>query len=977
MPCIPPLPALFAGLCLLVSTSRAHAQGADPAQTVRRGEHAVQEDSAAVVTTGWRAALVRDSADLEAGLGLATVARQTYEFEAAERLLNQVLASDSAGRWGLYARLGLYRVANATGDARRADSLLRGAVAEARRLHDRAAEVDALIGFTNTRSSDPEALEATMDSIGGLLPPGDGVDRAEYLCRSGLYRGVRGEADASDYVLRGAGMAERVGERQLVGHCLEAEGLLESLRNHNDSALATLDRALALLRATHEHAGIARVESRRSDILQGVGRLGEASVALGQVLSHATVSRNRQRLANAYGGLGMLALRVGDLTTAAEQFHRAAALNDSLGLGEAKLIARENEGEVRAASGDLDGARAAFQQAVDEGTRADDFERVLLMRQALARVAIRRGDWGEAERQLATADSAAHVRGFEEMRVPLAYDRGRLELGRGNSREAARLFAGFLRRTNPGDQLIRYTVRARLAQARAAGGDLDGAERELAQASDVLERWRASLGAADLRRYAFAATALGEYDPQGPASSVIAALARGGRVEAAFALAERRRARTLADQLSQADALREHAAAPTAHRDRTAAAAAIAAALPDDRTAIVEYVAGSEGAPTTAFLVTRRGVEAYLLPTADSLDGPIERFAALLEGGDQADQLARSLGRTVLGPIAASAPRIARLIAVPDGPLHRLTFDALVLPDGRRAVERWAIGLAPSAAVATVLRAPASPDTAGPRLLAFGDPAFAHERSAASSREAERYRGAFDAAGGLPRLAGSGDEVREVARYAAASEVRLRSDASEAWLKHAEVGRFRVIHLATHALVDESSLARTSLALAPGGGEDGFVSPADLASLRLDADLVVLSACRTAGGLVVAGEGVQGLTTPLLAAGARSVVATQWRVGDRSTVRLVRDLYDALARGMPVADALREAKLAAIRRGAAPGEWAGFTVVGDPTVTVPLHRPPARRWAWGAGAAIVLLAAAAALARRRAPGSSAAPSIGA
>ena len=119
--------------------------------------------------------------------------------------------------------------------------------------------------------------------------------------------------------------------------------LLESFRNHNDSALATMDRALALLRATHEHAGIARLESRRSDILQASGRLGEAKVALGQVLAHATISKNLQRLSNAYGGMGMLALRVGDLTTAADYFGRAAALNDSLGLTEAKLIAEANQ----------------------------------------------------------------------------------------------------------------------------------------------------------------------------------------------------------------------------------------------------------------------------------------------------------------------------------------------------------------------------------------------------------------------------------------------------------------------------------------------------------------------------------------------------------------------------------------------------------------------------------------------------------
>ena len=150
--------------------------------------------------------------------------------------------------------------------------------------------------------------------------------------------------------------------------------------------------------------------------------------------------------------------------------------------------------------------------------------------------------------------------------------------------------------------------------------------------------------------------------------------------------------------------------------------------------------------------------------------------------------------------------------------------------------------------------------------------------------------------------------------------------------------------MATHALVDERSLARTALALAPSGSEDGFLSPADITGLRLDADLVVLSACRTAGGVTIAGEGVQGLTTPLVAAGARTVVATQWRVGDRSTVRLVADLYDGLARGLTVAEALREAKLVALRRGAPPGEWAGFTVVGDPTTKVRWWDRRRHRW---------------------------------
>ncbi len=239
---------------------------------------------------------------------------------------------------------------------------------------------------------------------------------------------------------------------------------------------------------------------------------------------------------------------------------------------------------------------------------------------------------------------------------------------------------------------------------------------------------------------------------------------------------------------------------------------------------------------------------------------------------------------------------------------------------------------------------------------------------AVSCAKRETFRGAYDAAGGLPRLSASGDEVREVARYSPGKAiVRLRGDASEAWLKRTPLAGFHVIHLATHALVDESSLARTSLALSPGGGEDGFLTPADLASLKLGADLVVLSACRTAGGVMVAGEGMQGLTSPLLEAGARAVVATQWRIGDKATVRLVDDLYAALGRGLPVAAALREAKLAAISRGVPAGEWAAFTVVGDPLVRVPLREPAPRVsvWEWVVGIASVLLLAGYLAVRRR------------
>jgi CHAT domain-containing protein len=148
-----------------------------------------------------------------------------------------------------------------------------------------------------------------------------------------------------------------------------------------------------------------------------------------------------------------------------------------------------------------------------------------------------------------------------------------------------------------------------------------------------------------------------------------------------------------------------------------------------------------------------------------------------------------------------------------------------------------------------------------------------------------------------------------------------------------------VLHLATHALVDDRVLTRSAIALAPSAGEDGLVDPSELAAMRIDAELVVLSGCRTAGGVVLEGEGVQGLTEPLLEAGARAIVASNWAVGDRTTLPFIDRFYAHMARGLRAGDALRAAKLDALRDGVRPSTWAAFTIVGDARVRPALRDP--------------------------------------
>jgi CHAT domain-containing protein len=274
-------------------------------------------------------------------------------------------------------------------------------------------------------------------------------------------------------------------------------------------------------------------------------------------------------------------------------------------------------------------------------------------------------------------------------------------------------------------------------------------------------------------------------------------------------------------------------------------------------------------------LASRRFHAEYQNREADSVIGPITRFQASLEGGSPTKVLAAQLGRQLVEPaVSRLDASITRLIIVPDGPFYRLPFDALILSDGRHVL--------------------------------------------------------LPQASGLPRLPGSGREARDIARRAAAPDLRLRAGASEAALKTALLDEAGLLHLATHASVSDLGILTSGLSLAAGADEDGHLGAGEIATLRLNQALVVLSGCRTVGGAVLNGEGLQGLTTPFLDAGARAIVSTQWAVGDHAMAELMRSFYEAMAKGAPVGEALRETKLRALRRGASPTVWASLALVGDP-----------------------------------------------
>ena len=1014
----------------------------DPWTIARAARVAVEGDSAPALAAHWAAALARDSGDRGAALGLAVLAEQTYHHDDAQRRFAALSGGPGRPRdavttvallraaWDLYDQ----------GYSSRADTLFTHARAEARARHDALAEADALAGVALIRASQlgaPLGI-ALLDTARRIYPGGNPELEALIAYRRALLAVVQQLPGSAGDALAAAALARRAAAPRIEALALRALALGQKLREHFDSSLQTLGRAEALERASHDRLELSVTLARHADILHDRGDLGAFRTYALMARAEALASGSMYVAAATDVALGVIAIQLHDDATAATFLHQAGALNvamDDQG-GIASVQAFE---ALRAADvGDFATARQlaesarAFRRAIRD---PEEFE----IGRDLVYIDIESGDLAAAGAALAQAESAA-ARYHLLATTSFDRERGRLALARGDVAAAVAALTRAERRADSSEHVLRHGVRVLLAVAYARGGDLRRAASELASAEDELDAWRAALTDSALRPFVFQVSSREATDRELTGAEVLAAMVRGGLAPEAFELAERRRARELADRLLRLDALgarppgsgadtgARRAAALTSRR---VSADSVARWLPAG-TALLELVSGPRGTPTTLFAIPsqhggagaaaadaagaargtagRAGTPAVLafeLPSADSLGAEVARLAALIESGLDIGPLARRLGRTLLdSALAALGPGVTRLIIVPDGPLHRLAFDALEDSAGAPIATRYAVSIAPSAAVwdalvrrgatARASRAAGGRDT--PRMLVLADPRFPPATPATpatpgdgigggatgatgagtiqmSSREdgaTERgdvYRGAFALAGGLPRLAASAREARVVAAFAPGADVRLRRAASAAYFRHAPLAGYRIIHIATHALVDERSLARTALVLAPGDGETGFVPASELTGLRLRADLVVLSACQTAGGAVIDGEGVQGLTGPLLAAGARAVVATQWRIRDQAVLPVVEDFYAALARGLPVGDALAAAKQAAIRRGAPPAEWAAFTIVGDPFPRISLEQPGALRLAearLGApgsiAAALLVLALAAALA---------------
>jgi CHAT domain-containing protein len=240
------------------------------------------------------------------------------------------------------------------------------------------------------------------------------------------------------------------------------------------------------------------------------------------------------------------------------------------------------------------------------------------------------------------------------------------------------------------------------------------------------------------------------------------------------------------------------------------------------------------------------------------------------------------------------------VIVSPDGALHDLPFEALPFADG------IVLARAPSAAV-----------------LATGDPPR-------PPRAAALVAAPPDTAG-LGDLPAARDEVALLGRLVDGEVTTLAGDdATIARLAEVGLDRYAVLHFAGHAVLDPAMPLRSALVLAKGEGGDGRWRAADIYKRRLDADLVMLSACSTARGAPAGGEGVASLARAFTYAGARATISMLWDVDDRGSAAFAAALYPRLAAGAPIGEAVAGARRELRERGLPPRVWAAAVLSGAP-----------------------------------------------
>jgi CHAT domain-containing protein len=384
-------------------------------------------------------------------------------------------------------------------------------------------------------------------------------------------------------------------------------------------------------------------------------------------------------------------------------------------------------------------------------------------------------------------------------------------------------------------------------------------------------------------------------------------------------------------------------------------AAEIIAGSENHHSTLIEYALGTEH--SYVWVIDGGKIETHILPARERIEFAVKKWLALatarivrpgetskdhfkrVEAADRdLPGLAGTLSCMLLGPFLR--PGMQQLAIVPDGELQLLPFAALPENGCKSAGEPLAVErqivLAPSLSVLLAQYKVTSPESFLGDVALFADPVFDTEDPRVSRTDhGSPDTAALQIAPVLPRLTGTRDEAKAIAALAGSehADLYLDFDASLKSLLSTSLRGYRILHLASHGIFDESMPGFSGIVLSLVGHDGqpvfGYLKTHDILGLDLHSDLVVLSACDSAAGINLSGEGVAGLNHAFLSAGAKRVVSTLWGVDDETSKELMISFYTGLLRdGLDPPEALRRSQIQIMRnsRTRAPYYWAAFNI---------------------------------------------------
>jgi tetratricopeptide (TPR) repeat protein len=559
-----------------------------------------------------------------------------------------------------------------------------------------------------------------------------------------------------------------------------------------------------------------------------------------------------------------------------EQRHEGVYLEQALGeLGNTFLLRGSYDQAIPYLQRALETARTA-RRPVDRARWATN----------LASAFLEQRRWDEAQRFNDEARRAGGDMRSEAYRV--LFD-GRIHEGRGRLEEARSAYAE-ASRLGAADPIVQWRATWRLASMAYRAGER----------AEAFERFESALAIVD-RTWAEILTTSYRVSIQERLIEVyhqyVEALAEDGQFERALAVADSGRARELAQ--------RHGVDAPT--RGSPAAFKRLARELDG---VLLYYWLGS--ARSYAWVVGPREIRMVPLDAGAAAIARLVTDYQQLIVGSLADPLRVSgspgeqLYARLVAPVAAWIPAGSRVIVVPDAAFGTLNLESLPVPGvtPRYWIEDVEVVVAPS--LGTLLASRPRPKPS-PSVLLIGD-AVATE--------------------GYPALRYASEEIQGIVKaYAGRTSVYRGPAASPAAYRAAKPETFGIVHFTAHAAANRQEPLESAVILSPAA--NGYKLYArDVADLPLTADLVTISACRSAGERTYAGEGLVGFAWAFLRAGARRVIAGLWDVDDAATAQMMERLYTGMAAGATPSASLRQAKLAMIAGGRAskPYYWAPFQV---------------------------------------------------